>query len=59
MRGAGKTIKEAERFLETFGIEDGEAADAIARSANMLREAKGNGRDGARQTKNLHKGGHA
>lgn len=46
MRGAGKTIKEAERFLKTFGIEDGEAADAIARSANMLREAKGNGRIG-------------
>lgn len=41
----GKEAEEARRFVETFAL-DGEGEDALRRSLNMLREAKGNGRIG-------------
>lgn len=46
MRGNGKELKEAKRFLEAFGIDDDESVDAVRRCSNMLREAKGNGKIG-------------
>ena len=46
MRGNGKELKEARRFLEAFGIDDDESAEAVRRCSNMLREAKGHGKIG-------------
>jgi len=46
VRGNGKELKEAKRFLEAFGIDDDESVDAVRRCSNMLREAKGNGKIG-------------
>lgn len=46
MRGNGKELKEAKRFLEAFGIDDDESVEAVRRCSNMLREAKGHGKIG-------------
>ena len=43
MRGNGKELKEAKRFLEAFGIDDDESVDAVRRCSIMLRESKGYG----------------
>ena len=46
MRGNGKELKGARRFLEAFGIDDDESVEAVRRCSNMLREAKGHGKIG-------------
>lgn len=44
MRGDGKPLAEARRFMEAFGLATDDRVDAVLRCSNMLREAKGKGK---------------